>query len=660
MLRNTILAAFMLLTTNTVKAQTTYYVSNNGSDSNLGTSTQQAWATISKVNSTTLLPGDKVLFKRGDEWRTPTDAHIDVTDSGTNGNAYNDYITFGAFGTGAKPRILGSNDVQTWTNVGGNIWQSPLNYNPYNKGNGAQLLFELTSGDVGWGMYKSHLSNFSNLTAEYHWSWNNNFLYVYSDIDPSTKYSSVEAPFIPYLIRLHNMDYIAVDGLELAYSTIAGVYDESNPGNNYGIYVSNNEIHHIGKKASTGAFGVSLKRSDMLIEDNEIHNCGRRNISINLYASDTTPIQMENVVIRGNHLHDGHHTTGVDCIVSGNHVVNNMHIYNNLFEDDNDKYTQISQVDPENDYSSNFLYITADPGFTNKNLFIYNNIFKNAKGKGVAIDGVDSVYIYYNTFYGVAHNIKYSTKLNMINVTDNVAGAGAFHFSIINNVFYNDSPAADIHYATCLYMATGVAGDAMNIDRNLYYGTPLSNKRLINIFSSSSSPYGWVDEVWRMNNFSTWPNYNGYCSGFGSNSPTPNDPLFTDPSINDFSVQAGSPAIKAGIPISWITTDYYGNTRSLDSTTLGAVEYNAGGTLSIDKKISNDKLLNVYPNPVTDFLTVKIKHNDFLEIKLWDMRGVELLSSKQTRIDLRSFPAGVYTIEVLTTEGSKSSIIIKE
>src|SRR3981081_3171209 len=48
---------------------TTYYVSSgSGNDANGGTSSATAWQTIAKVNSQTFLPGDSILFRRGDIW----------------------------------------------------------------------------------------------------------------------------------------------------------------------------------------------------------------------------------------------------------------------------------------------------------------------------------------------------------------------------------------------------------------------------------------------------------------------------------------------------------------------------------------------------------------------------------------------------------------
>lgn len=73
---------------------TAYYVSNDGDDSNDGTSPEKAWKTVDRVNGTWLLPGDGVFFKRGDLWRA---ARV-KTKSG---------VTYGAYGEGEKPRFYG-------------------------------------------------------------------------------------------------------------------------------------------------------------------------------------------------------------------------------------------------------------------------------------------------------------------------------------------------------------------------------------------------------------------------------------------------------------------------------------------------------------------------------------------------------------------------
>jgi hypothetical protein len=92
----------------------TYYVDNcvvTGNDANNGTSSSTPWLTIAKVNSSTFSAGDSVLFRRTCTWRE----QLVVPSSGTTGNP----ITFGAYGTGARPVINGNYLGSGWVNVGG-------------------------------------------------------------------------------------------------------------------------------------------------------------------------------------------------------------------------------------------------------------------------------------------------------------------------------------------------------------------------------------------------------------------------------------------------------------------------------------------------------------------------------------------------------------
>ena len=71
-----------------------YYVSPSGSDSNTGTSPQQAWKSIGKVNETTFKPGDKILFEAGKTFSGSVG--FDANDSGTEASP----VTVGSYGTG--------------------------------------------------------------------------------------------------------------------------------------------------------------------------------------------------------------------------------------------------------------------------------------------------------------------------------------------------------------------------------------------------------------------------------------------------------------------------------------------------------------------------------------------------------------------------------
>jgi parallel beta-helix repeat protein len=84
----------------------TYYVdATGGTDSNAGTSPSNSWKNISKVNTFSFLPGDSILFKRGETWYQP----LIIPSSGSSGNP----ITFGAYGSGNLPTINGNNTTTT-------------------------------------------------------------------------------------------------------------------------------------------------------------------------------------------------------------------------------------------------------------------------------------------------------------------------------------------------------------------------------------------------------------------------------------------------------------------------------------------------------------------------------------------------------------------
>lgn len=77
---------------------TVYYVDAvNGNDNNSGTSENQAWSTLSKVNSMTFEAGDSILFKKGDIFS----GMLWPKGSGIAGNP----IRVGSYGTGDRPVI---------------------------------------------------------------------------------------------------------------------------------------------------------------------------------------------------------------------------------------------------------------------------------------------------------------------------------------------------------------------------------------------------------------------------------------------------------------------------------------------------------------------------------------------------------------------------
>ena len=87
-----------------------------GDDTGDGLRPQTAWRSLQKVNRASLSPGDRVLFHRGQTWRgqlLPRSGEASAV------------ITYGAFGDGPKPVLLGSvaaDQPEDWVPAGEGLW----------------------------------------------------------------------------------------------------------------------------------------------------------------------------------------------------------------------------------------------------------------------------------------------------------------------------------------------------------------------------------------------------------------------------------------------------------------------------------------------------------------------------------------------------------
>ncbi|MEO8664241.1 MAG: right-handed parallel beta-helix repeat-containing protein [Ignavibacteria bacterium] len=138
-----VVTAFILLCCRPLYS-TVYYVSATGNDGNSGTSTSTPWKSIAKVNTSmnTFLPGDKILFNKGDVF----EGEIKVTKSGTSGNE----ITFDSYGAGLNPKITGFKKITGWTIYSGNIYEVNVNDTISNLYVNGTLMTIARFPDSGW------------------------------------------------------------------------------------------------------------------------------------------------------------------------------------------------------------------------------------------------------------------------------------------------------------------------------------------------------------------------------------------------------------------------------------------------------------------------------------------------------------------------------
>jgi hypothetical protein len=508
----------------------TYYISSSGGDDeNSGLSPEQAWKSIDRVNDSSLHPGDTVLFKRGEIWRE----QLQITWSGTVENP----ITFAAYGSGSKPKIYGSERALNWIPVAGhaNIWESTTTLDVPRAGHPASIFFGEQDGEVNWGRVQSYsaVNNcgnaFSLLQQEYDWCWDN-AIYVYSPDNPTGRYSFIEVPQRRGSITMLShqpMEYIVIDGLDLRYGTMYG-YNDGWPMDYEvrGLTIRECHISHIGIRGGNSAMGLVVWHSDLLVSGNDIHDCGRRSISYNVYTDNGREhdnLVFENVVFENNTLHNGYHTTGFD-ISHGDVQFDTFRDFtfrNNFIYDD----PADNPADGVNDFTSMALYLWPGNGVF-RDFTIHNNVIKYPKQKGLAIGGGDfeNLSIFNNVLYGMNPNIgSYRPLVSLSGNHHNLR----FH----NNIIYGTVPA-NLFMVRGLYFdgnTSGVAG----MDHNLYYQ------------QDPDQPITYVNENYTM---SEWSEYLSE-TGWDLHSPQPQAPLFVDPINDDFRLQPGSPAIDAGIDV---------------------------------------------------------------------------------------------------------------
>jgi hypothetical protein len=118
--RTLIRVAWLLVSACAFSAQAhavTYFVSPGGSDAADGLTRETAWASLAKVSATSFAPGSEILLQRGGEWR----GQLLASSSGAPGQP----IVYGAYGDGAKPRIIGSDilDKQAFSLTSGTMYE---------------------------------------------------------------------------------------------------------------------------------------------------------------------------------------------------------------------------------------------------------------------------------------------------------------------------------------------------------------------------------------------------------------------------------------------------------------------------------------------------------------------------------------------------------
>lgn len=272
---------------------TNYYVDAiKGNDQHPGTSPQQAWQSIEKVNQGKFLSGDSVLFKRGHTFRG-TLLPVSGSESGS--------ITYGAYGNVAKPKLLGSiemNASSDWINEGRNIWcsskQSPISTDVGN------IIF---NNESSCGIKVKDASEL-NAQGKFWFDKDHGAVKIYSVSNPASFYSEIELALTRNIINETNCSYVTYENLDLRYGAAHGI----GGANTHHIWIKDLNISWIGGGYLPG-YGDGKVRYGNGVEfwsaahDNIVERCTINQVydaALTVQGDETSGYETFNIYFRNN------------------------------------------------------------------------------------------------------------------------------------------------------------------------------------------------------------------------------------------------------------------------------------------------------------------------------------------------------------------------
>lgn len=181
------------------KANTFWYVSENGDDSNVGNSAEKPWKSLNALteNAELIKSGDAVLFERGGVYR---------------GSIYvKSGVSYGAYGTGDKPCLYESDKnyaEAVWEQADNNIWKTDI----AKRGDIGIVVFN-HGADVGFKKYHlGDLKTQGDFYSEGEW------LYMYSEASPVQIYRSIEAGALNHIFMIDiDVHDVVIENITMKY-----------------------------------------------------------------------------------------------------------------------------------------------------------------------------------------------------------------------------------------------------------------------------------------------------------------------------------------------------------------------------------------------------------------------------------------------------------
>jgi hypothetical protein len=267
----------------------TYFVdSAAGSDANDGLSASAAWKTLARTSKGTLAAGSSVLLKRGGWWREQL-----VPASGAQGAP----VTYGAYGSGPKPRISAavSRPLATdWSSDGSGDWTCSPGCG-LDVGN---VLF-VQGSSIACGVKRWSMSALAG-EKDFYYDEGSDTIYLRSASDPGSQgYDDIELAIDAPIVDETGKSWITYSGLDLRYGGAHGI----GGGETRGIAVEDCEISWVGggKLRDQIRFGNGVEfwddASDELVERCYVHDVYDSGLTNQAYDA---PSVQERIAYRDN------------------------------------------------------------------------------------------------------------------------------------------------------------------------------------------------------------------------------------------------------------------------------------------------------------------------------------------------------------------------
>ena len=455
-----------------------------------------------------------IYLAKGTTWR-------EQMTTGASGTATYPIVITG-YGSGADPKILGSVELTTWSEDTGH-WTCSYT------GALEVMWFEETDGSVSWGNLKA---NKAACVAEYDWYSDGSDVWVFAATDPDTRYTAVETSERDYGITGDAIDYITVDGLEIRYALLSGIYHH----NSDNWVIQNNTLCYFCKTSKNDENAQIIFTScsnNVTIKDNVCHDAATQGIWV---WSGSGLGSSNDALVEGNEVYNCYHSN-IDMICGNNGVLNGGTVRYNLCYQNDDFDTGV--VD-----GALIFMEGQDSDDKAENIDIYYNICLNVIKCGIQLyTWCNNINIYNNVVYGTHSG---TTPLGGIRLD----GANTTNVVIKNNI------SMDV---TGGQLWIGGSSRVSACDNNLWYHS-----------GGGSNVYVYYNGTsYHYNDFANYKTATGWDNnGKWENPKFVNAANMAD---TDYKIQITSPCKNTGVNVS-LTEDYFGGPVPSGTPDIGAYE----------------------------------------------------------------------------------------